>query len=294
MSIHSYRLRAFGATDIGRKRPANEDAFLVSEDQGLFLVSDGMGGARAGALASAAVVQSLPLQIVAQRMARSLGGPFNPTGVADGLVRAIGFVNEMLLEKTRGIAEVKGLGATVVALLAVGEGTVALAHLGDSRAYLLRHGFFERLTDDHTVANMLFRSGHIARRQMHRHPMRHALTRHIGMEECPAADAVLLHLQPGDRMLLCSDGLTGMLTDREIGGILLETGDREAVCHLLIARANEASGRDNITAVIVDAVPEVSREMRRRKKVVVRRAIGRSCSMPREEGKSEEGIFLAL
>ncbi|HPO14079.1 MAG TPA: protein phosphatase 2C domain-containing protein [Candidatus Hydrogenedentes bacterium] len=289
-----FQLYAFGATDVGRRREANEDAFFVSEEQGLFIVSDGMGGAPAGDLASAAVVQTLPLQVAAKRMAWILGKAPDPQNVGEGLVQAIGYVNDMLLEKTRGIPESEGLGATVVAGLYAGQGVLAVAHLGDSRAYLLRNGYFELLTNDHTMANMLFRAGRISRDELLRHPARHVLTRHIGMDDCPAADIGLLPLSAGDRILFCSDGLTGMLQDEEIGTILTNNKDREEACRHLIARANEEGGVDNITVVIVDVEgPEPFAEQRSQK-IVVRESIGQSLAGSHEEKKQEEDAFLQL
>jgi protein phosphatase len=267
-------------------REGNEDAFYVSEEQGLFIVSDGMGGARAGSLASAMIVQALPLQVLAGRLVRNANAPdVAQAGVAEGLIRAIGFANDLVLGKTRDHPEVKGLGATVVAGLYAGGGMLALAHLGDSRAYLMRGGYLERLTSDHTVAEMLLQTGHISRRQLRLHPSRHVLTRHVGKEDCPPADAIQLSLKPGDRILLCTDGLTGMLDDRTIGTILWETEEREATCRLLINRANEAGGRDNITAIIVDVGDPHRRHRPRR--VVVRRAVGRPLVMPQYSPKQE-------
>jgi PPM family protein phosphatase len=284
------RLRACGLSDVGRVREVNEDAFFVSEQQGLFIVSDGMGGARAGALASAMTVHTLPLQVSAERLARNVSAPGSvPAEAAAGLVCAIGFINDTLLDKTRDQAEVKGLGATVVAGLYAEDGVLVLAHLGDSRAYLLRRGYFERLTLDHTVAEMLFQAGHIGRRQLRRHVSRHVLTRHIGKEDCAAADAALLRMEAGDRILFCTDGLTGMLKDSEIGAILWEIEERESSCRLLIDRANAAGGRDNITAVILDFDEPRPRRDRQRRRVIVRRTIGRSLAMAQHgQGREED------
>jgi protein phosphatase len=214
--------------------------------------------------------------------------------VAIGLVRAIGFVNEMVLDKTQGHPEVKGMGATVVAALDAGDGFLALAHLGDSRAYLLRREYLERLTSDHTVAEMLFQAARINRRQMRRHPSRHMLTRHIGKEGCPAADAFLLFMKPSDRILLCTDGLTGMLKDREIGTILWETENRETACRSLIDRANQVGGRDNITVIVMDVGEPRRQQGSQGRRVIVRRTVGRSLVMPQYEQKREEEMFLSI
>lgn len=275
--VDHFELRAFGLSDTGCVRETNEDAFSISEQQGVFSVSDGMGGARAGALASAMTVQALPLQISKELSDRDTGAfDFAPAATADGVARSIVFVNNLLLDKTQNIPEVKGLCATVVVALYLKDGILTLAHLGDSRAYLLRQGYFERLTVDHTVAEMLYQTGRISRRELRRHPSRHVLTRHIGKEDCPAADIALLPLRPNDRILLCTDGLTGMLNDREIGTILWETEKIETACRLLIDRANEAGGHDNITVVIVDVNKPCKQYKRYRQNVIVRRTVGRS------------------
>jgi protein phosphatase len=210
--------------------------------------------------------------------------------VAAGLVRAIRLVNELLLDKTRDLPGVKGLGATVVAGLCAKDGFLTLAHVGDSRAYLLRQGILERLTFDHTVPEMLLQNGLINRRQLRRHPARHVITRHIGMEDCPPANAALLRLQPGDRILFCTDGLTGMLADREIGAILQETPGCKAACRRLIDGANEAGGTDNITAVIVDVEALQRGRGRRRQRLVVRRGIGRSLTPPQDAPMHAKGL----
>lgn len=291
----SLRLQGFGLTDVGLVREGNEDAFFVSEQQGLFIVSDGMGGQRAGALASAMTIQALPGQIMAERLAATSENTSQPAqSVAVGLVRAIGFVNDMLLDKTKGHPEVKGLGATVVVAFRAENGVLALAHLGDSRAYLMRDGYLERLTSDHTVAEMLFQAGRISRRQLSSHPTRHTLTRHIGKVNCPAADTSLLPLRPGDRVLLCTDGLTGMLKDREIGTMLWQIEDQEQACRSLIDGANKAGGHDNITVVIVDVGERQRPRGRRREKIVVRRKRGRSLTVFQSDEKHEERTMLQI
>lgn len=289
-----FRLRASGLSDAGCVRTVNEDAYSMSEQQGLFIVSDGMGGQKAGVLASAMTVQALPLQVAAECLARNVNAPATPLMVSEGLMRAIGYVNDILLDKTQGHPDVEGLGATVLVAFYAGEGIMALAHLGDSRAYLMRQGRLERLTSDHTLAEMLFQSKKIDRHQLQRHPARHVLTRHMGKQDCPAADTAMLTLQPGDRLLLCTDGLTGMLKDPEIGAILWETENREAACHLLIDRANKAGGRDNITAVIVDVEEPCRRHGRRSRLVVVRRRVGHSLTIPQNETQRDEKPFLPI
>lgn len=269
-----FRLQACGQSDSGCLRESNEDAFYVSEQQGLFIVSDGMGGGQGGSLASALIVRTLPLQLSAEGLGRNLNqADLGPPAVTDTLIRAISVTNDLLLDSTRTHPEVAGLGATVVVGLYAGSGVFALAHLGDSRAYLLRAGYFQQLFTDHTMTEMLLQRGHITRRQARSHPGRHVLTCYIGKEDCPAAGTIRLSLEPGDRILLCTDGLTNMLNDRTIGTILLETEQRQTACQLLIGSANEAGGLDNVTVIIVDIGEPLPRQEHR--PLVVRRTVGR-------------------
>jgi len=264
-------IEAFGLSDRGRVREQNEDAFAVDRALGLLVVSDGMGGQRAGQVASRVVVETLPRQIAAA----SLGGELMDADRAGEVMgQAIAILGELMLEKSRGYAQLYGMGATVVAGWAV-AGTLVLGHLGDSRAYLLRHGVLERLTEDHTIAELLLQQGLIDRRRYRDHPGRGQLRRYLGMRDCPAPDVGLLELQPADRILLCSDGLTGMLSDRQIGQTLLEKADRQAACRQLVELANEAGGRDNITVVVAD-VPAEGPPPQRPARVKVRRKIGQS------------------
>ena len=277
--IEQAPLYSFGLTDPGRSREQNEDAFFASDEQGLFVVSDGMGGQQAGALASAMTVQALPLMLPGISENRASGAEgISPVEVALGLVRAIERINKMLLEKTEGHPEVRGLGATVVSAMNAGEGILAIANLGDSRAYLLRGRILERLTTDHTLAGVLLASGRITRKQFSRHPSRHVLTRHIGSENGLGADTGLLGMRLGDRILLCSDGLTEMLNDAKIGSILLSNPSPEAACRSLVKHANKAGGSDNITALVVDVGQQDSAKTGNGRRVIVRRMIGRSLS----------------
>jgi len=200
-------------------------------------------------------VQTLPLKLLEECRRLACRGEEESVGKALALGKMIDAVKTLLLEKTSHQPAAKGLGATVVAGFYVGDGKMAVSHLGDSRAYLLRAGCLERLTEDHTLANMLYQSGHIERSQLASHPARHILTRHIGMADCPPAGTALLPLCSGDRLLFCTDGLTGMLADVEIGRILAGSDFVESACESLIAAANNAGGKDNITAVTVDVLP---------------------------------------
>jgi len=287
--VSSIRFSAYGQSDVGNVCEPNADAFTISEQLGLFIVSDGIGERKAGALISAMMIQALHLQIRAERLARKIESSLSSAAVSEGLVRAIGFVNDMLLDKTKGIPELKGVGATVVVAYYAEDGLMALAHLGNSRAYLLRHGYFERLTSDHISDKILCQTEQTGNQQKEKYPSGHTLTRHVGKEECVSADVASLPLEAGDRILLCTEGLTSMIKDREIGTILWETENRKSACQLLIARAKKEGGIDNITVLIVDV--EDIRQRRRRKRIIVRRKIGRSFLILDKNQNSKEDLF---
>jgi len=251
---------AFGMMDVGLHRSALEDAFFISEEEGLFIVSDGVGGAVAGGLASTITVRTLPIKLSETCGKLSYTDENESFVKANALGHAVDDVRNLLLEKTQHYPSVKGLGATVVAGYYAGKGMMAFTHLGDSRAYLLRDGILERLTEDHTVADTLYKTGRISREQLLKHPDRHILTRYIGMRECTETEVFLLQLKSNDRLLFCTDGLTGMVSERTIGTLLLNNDSREKVVAMLITAANNAGGHDNITAVVVDVLPWSSRQ----------------------------------
>lgn len=266
---------AYGEMDVGLHRTALEDAFFICEEKGLFVVSDGVGGTVAGGLASTITVRMLPLKL--NEVCGSLEYAQENESIAKAVIlgRTVDDVRNLLLEKTSNQPAVKGLGATVVAGYYVGNSTMALTHLGDSRAYLLRDGVLERLTQDHTVAQMLYQMGHITKEQLMCHPDRHILTRYVGMKESIATQVVLLPLQKKDRLLFCTDGLTDMLSEKEIGAILSNCEAREQAARSLIAAANDAGGHDNITVVVVDVLPQFTSQ-EQHKEIEVREGIGYS------------------
>ncbi len=202
------RLIAGVATDVGRVREGNEDAFLV--DPPLYAVADGMGGARAGEVAS-----QLALQTIAELQR---GGD---TGLEDE-VRA---ANDAVFARASEDERFAGMGTTLTAALASPE-TIHLAHVGDSRAYLLRAGALRQLTRDHTLVDRMVQAGEITRDEAEVHPHRNVLLRALGTEPTVEVEAFDVGLLEDDRVLLCSDGLTTMVTEDQIGAILeASTGD---------------------------------------------------------------------
>ena len=222
------------ATDIGRVRERNEDSYLVEPP--LYAVADGMGGARGGAVAS-----SLALDTVEQLL----------RGGKASLAEMIRSANRAVFERSISDRKVSGMGTTLTATT-VDEHGAHLGHVGDSRAYLLRAGALRQLTDDHTLVNRMVKAGEITAAEAGTHPHRNVLTRSIGTEPEVVVDENDVPLIDGDRLLLCSDGLTGMVTEPQIQAILETTPDPQEAADRLIKAANRAGGIDNITVVVLD------------------------------------------
>lgn len=223
-------------TDIGRVRTHNEDSVLAQPP--LFVVADGLGGHEAGEVASSIAVETLRDH-----------APRRPD--APALARAVKAANRAVLRAAKeGVGRV-GMGTTMTA--AIVEGTrVAIAHVGDSRAYLLHDGRLERLTEDHSMVADMIRRGQLTEEESRVHPNRSVITRALGTDSNMTADAFEVDAEPGDRLLLCSDGLTSMLEDARIGEVLGAYRDPTVVGQALIAEANEAGGHDNISVIVID------------------------------------------
>jgi protein phosphatase len=280
------QIQATGATDPGRIREQNEDSYFLSINQGLFLVSDGMGGQQAGELASGIVAKALPLQLGA---IFALSPESDEKKAETALRQAIANLNDLLRNKTLGDQALQGTGATLALCLVINN-LALLSHLGDSRIYLFRKGMLERLTEDHTVAGLMLQLGQITPCEARRHPARNILTRHLGMENLPEIEIARLDLLPGDRILICTDGLTSMASDREIARILAGVRNLKSACNRLIAAANKAGGKDNITVVIVEVLREGKEPIRKSKRIRVRRKVGYSLNpaLPTEDKNEQE------
>jgi len=239
-------LQADAATDTGLVRAHNEDSFLVDRDLRFFVVSDGMGGHRAGAKASGIVVDVLA-RVVSEQLAARRGSRVDFSRVLDDAVRAASGQVRATADK---YPEYKGMGATVVACL-IRRGLAWLVHMGDSRAYRLRENTFELLTLDHSITTLLVGLGLITKEQSSVHPARNTISRYVGMGSEFGPELQAEELKAGDRLLLCSDGLTNMVGESRIGRVLWEEEEPAAACARLVQLANDAGGRDNITALAV-------------------------------------------
>lgn len=232
------RARVAAATDIGHVRDRNEDRYLVVGP--VVAVADGMGGHLGGEVAA-----SLAVEVLERLTERGEGS------LADRVREA----NRAVFERSMLDRAVSGMGTTLTAA-ELGDERARLVHVGDSRAYLLRAGELTRLTEDHTLVQQMVRAGELTPAQAERHPHRNILTRVIGVEPDVRVDEMQVELRPGDRLLLCSDGLTTMLPERRIAEILRKERDPQAAVERLIAEANAAGGVDNITAVLADVVED--------------------------------------
>jgi serine/threonine protein phosphatase PrpC len=234
------RIRVGVQTDIGRSRVRNEDAYLVNDP--VFAVADGMGGHRGGDVASSLAVESL----------RSTG---EGSAAEDfhQLVEQIKAANHRVLERGEADRDLRGMGTTLTAIRA-SDGKAHIAHVGDSRAYLLREGNLQQLTEDHTLVQRMVREGRLTEQEAHIHPQRSIVTRALGVDENIPIDELTLDLKEGDRFLLCTDGLSSMLERDTIQEILQDEPDPQAACDRLVEEANRAGGDDNITVVLLDVV----------------------------------------
>jgi PPM family protein phosphatase len=221
-------------TDVGRGRPENEDSILVDPDGGLYAVADGMGGHRAGEVASATAIEALK--------AAYLGG--------QRVDQAVAAANAAVFAKAAEDAALRGMGTTLTAV-ALQNSTAVLGHVGDSRAYLMRDGAVTQVTDDHSLVEQLVREGRLTPEEAQKHPQRAIITRALGVDPNVEVDTYRVDLKPGDRLLICSDGLTNMLSDDTIAQTLRRHADPQQAADTLVDMANQAGGDDNITVVLV-------------------------------------------
>ena len=242
------------ATDPGRRRATNEDSYAARPDLGLFVVADGMGGHVAGEVASRLSVAALVASVEATRGAADavtisvdplLGLP--GSRLRDAFKRA----SRQLAAAVKDDAGLRGMATTTSAVLVQGD-EAAIGHVGDSRVYLARDGRVERITDDHSWVEEQVRAGMLDRRVAERHPWRNVVTRALSGGDEPQVDYRTMRLQPGDRLLVCSDGLHGVVGEARLADALdHHTGDLDALCRQLVDEANAAGGPDNITLVVL-------------------------------------------
>ena len=232
-------LAAFaGVTDPGRRRRRNEDAYVCEPP--LFAIADGMGGAQAGEVASG---------LAAAVLEEATGDERGEERVASLIQEA----NRRVFKRSNEDAATSGMGTTMtVALLDNADGTIAFGHVGDSRAYRVRGGELEQLTDDHSLVGELVRSGRLSPEEAESHPQRSVITRALGTEPDVDVDTFTVEAEQGDIYLLCSDGLTDMTSTRDILAAVEESRDLDDAARALVEAANAGGGEDNITVVLFE------------------------------------------
>ena len=235
-------LRWAARTDVGRARDRNEDSFFAGDH--VFVVADGLGGHNAGDVASSLAVE--PFKALDRRVD---GQPSER--VARLLTDTVLEANRAVYRRAQSDAKVRGMGTTLTAV-AITNGAAHLAHVGDSRCYLLRGGAMNQLSNDHTLVARMVQEGKLTTEQAEVHPQRSILTRALGAEPEVDVDSLEVDLLPGDRLLLCSDGLSSVIPEERIREILSSATELDNGCGLLIDEANAQGGPDNITVVAVE------------------------------------------
>jgi serine/threonine protein phosphatase PrpC len=232
------KARVGATTDTGRVREANEDSFLVEAP--LFAVADGMGGHLAGDVASRTAVETITTR-----------AEQDSPGDTGSLARLVREANHEIWKKAQSDASLHGMGTTCT-LAMLDNASLHIAHVGDSRAYLLRDGDLSQITEDHTLVGRMVREGKLRPEEAERHPQRSIVTRALGVDSDVEVDTQTIELREGDRILLCSDGLTSMVDQDSIAEVLNDRADPQDASELLVQLANDAGGEDNITAVVIE------------------------------------------
>lgn len=246
---------AFGVkSDIGLKRARNEDCFCADRDLGLYLVCDGMGGQKGGDVASRLAVEAIQGHVQEGRRAVTLPMIGEPdrrfSALTNRLASALRFANKVIHNAAKTPPGQEGMGTTVVAALLQGD-VLSVAHVGDSRMYLIRGQAIRPLTADHALVAEQVRLGLLTEDQAKRSPLRGVLTRAVGLEETVEVELDEVPLMPGDSLVLCSDGLTRAVTSAEVLDTVLRVPEPQAASERLVDLANAAGGEDNTTVILV-------------------------------------------
>lgn len=254
-------IRSYGITDVGVHRPHNEDCFEVDDENQVYVVADGMGGHNHGEVASRVAVDSVR-EFIAQPPHRDETLPIdydaNLLHHSNRLKRSIQVAHDQVLSAVQEDGALLGMGTTIVGAMLDGP-TLAIAHVGDSRSYRLRAGKLELLTQDHTWVNEQVQAGLLTEKQALHHPLKNVVTRALGGDGEVLVDVLETGAQEGDLFLLCSDGLTTMLSDQQIHEHLAAgISSLEEICRNLVGHANACGGIDNVTVVLLEVldVPE--------------------------------------
>lgn len=252
------RIQVGARTDVGRVRSNNEDSFKLVPELNLFILSDGMGGEAHGEVASNLAVAAIAAHCQESTEKADLPYLVEPrpdvTEKTNRLASAVQLANKMIYESAQKHPAQRGMGATVVAIWINGQ-RLSVAHVGDSRVYLLRAGDFQQVTDDHSLVAEQVRRGILTREQAESSDMQSVLIRALGIEPDVQVDTDEHLLMEGDVLVLCSDGLSRMVSDLEIASTLLSSNGMQPSADRLIELANEYGGEDNVSVVLVRVEP---------------------------------------
>lgn len=248
-----------GLTDVGIKRTHNEDNFLVLEEENLFVVADGMGGHSSGEIASQIAVEAIQNFFKATRQDEEITWPYkmdkNRHYDENRFIMSIKLANLRIFEAAQREARYRGMGTTTAGMCFV-EGAALVAHVGDSRVYMIRNGAINQITEDHSLLNDYIKAKKLTQEEIDNFPHKNVIVRALGMKDNVLVDLSRNVIQPGDIFLACSDGLSGMVTDPEMLQIVTSAPDLKTACKQLIDAANKAGGVDNITVILarVDSI----------------------------------------
>jgi protein phosphatase len=251
------RLSHAGTSDVGRKRTHNEDAYLLLPEESLFCVADGMGGHASGEVAARIAVEEMAEFFRMTGRDEDATWPFklDPARGPDEnrLVNGVKLANLRIFERAATDVRLRGMGTTMVAAsFPRSGGQLLVAHVGDSRAYLLRRGTLRQLTEDHSLLNDYRKSRALTPEEIEAFPHKNVIVRALGMKDAVEVDLLREEVEDGDVVLLCSDGLSGMVTDARIADVLKgHPVDLRLAAQVLVEAANEAGGQDNVTCVVV-------------------------------------------
>ncbi len=254
------KLIASGQTNVGRKRAHNEDNLILVEAENLFVVADGMGGHASGEVASQIAVESLSDFFRRTSENEEVTWPYKEEkGLRyeeNRLVTGIKLANLRIFETAASDKALKGMGTTIVSALFT-DGTAYMGHVGDSRGYRIRDGQIEQVTEDHSLLNDYIKANKLTPEEIEAFPHKNVIVRALGMRDTVRVDISRLNPKVNDVFLLCSDGLSGMVTDPDMLSIVeAANGDMDAAATALIAAANENGGVDNVTVILIKITEE--------------------------------------
>jgi len=246
------KIQGFGCSDVGRVREENQDSLLVDDELGLFLVADGMGGHLGGKTASTMAIDLIREGTLREleEMKRAAGAtPMESSVVPRILVEVLRETCRGIYDRAAGDPELQGMGTTLTGCLTLGS-RLFLVHVGDSRCYLSRGGALTQLTEDHSLVNEQMKAGILTAEEAAKSRLRNIITRSVGFQREVLVDSIILDVEEGDKYLICSDGLSNLVSDSDIAAALT-TMPLESVPAFMVQLANEGGGDDNITVVVI-------------------------------------------